>query len=108
MIEEQQMTTVHTTTFPGTQFDLEVESVQTGARATFFDVTATAVTSGVVSCPKRYKDLDEFAADIADIGLDGESIGQMKKSVEESGSAMVSDVWLLDAQAAKFRVHIER
>jgi len=84
------MATVFSTTRPGTQFDLKVESIETPAGVSFFDVTAIAVSSGVASWPKRYKDLDEFAAELAEIGLDYESIGQMKKSVEESGSARVS------------------
>jgi len=47
------MATVFSTTRPGTQFDLKVESIETPAGVSFFDVTAIAVSSGVASWPKR-------------------------------------------------------
>jgi hypothetical protein len=102
------MATVSSSTYPGTPFSIKANKVEIGGKAVF-EVFAEAHGSGEASTPRRYKSVGEIEAFLT--GATDVDTGQIQafvRSLAESGFAEISEVWLLDAQAARFRIHISR
>jgi hypothetical protein len=103
------MATVSSSTYPGTQFSLKAKQVEIGPGSIAYELFAEAHGSGVTSRPKRYKDIGEIATVLTEAtDVDAEKIQAFTRSLAERGYAEISEVWLLDEQAARFVIHISR
>lgn len=101
------MAVVLSTTFPGTPIRLGIESCDTFLGSTAFDVAASSAGSDVWSRPRRYPDFDPVAAVLVEV-LDPPDISELRQSVAKNGAAEITDLWILDEQAARLGIHIQR
>jgi hypothetical protein len=101
------MTTVFSETFPNTHFRMRMKAVQT-LGGMVLDVALAEAASEDWFAPRRYRNFEEPAAILADIGLDLDEITKAHLRLTDTGEVEIDDLWLTAEQAARLWVHIQR
>jgi len=100
------MAVLASTTSPGTEIKLRMNSLTTASGSIAFDISASAVGSDVWSKPRRYPDFEPIATVLAEI-LDPPDISELRQSVAKRGAAEIN-LWLLDEQASRLGIYVRR